>query len=114
MADASPTDTFRSLPLTPERDAEIRHRTKRQKQHGVPWDTRELKAMLRDMLEPAGDDDGEPDDAIDQQRRPRNAQQPLSTRPWNPSRPAKNKAQQWKPRGYGGPAVEFRATPWTG
>jgi hypothetical protein len=95
MADASPTDTFRGLPLTPEHDAEIRHRTKRQKHHGVPWDTRELKAMLRDMLEPAGDDDGEPGDAIDQQRRPRNAQRPLSTRPWNPSRPAKT-------------------TPWTG
>ena len=114
MADASPTSTFRGLPLAPEQDAEIRHRTKRQKQHGVPWDTPALKAMLRDMLAPPTADEGEPGDAVDKRRRPRNAQQPLSTRPWNPSRPAKRETQQWKPREYGGPGVESWATPWTG
>ena len=66
MADAIPQSTFRGLPLTPEQDAEVRHYIKRQKQHGVPWDSSELKAMLRDMLEPQGDDDGEPGETVDE------------------------------------------------
>jgi hypothetical protein len=66
MADSTPTSTFRGLPLTPEQDAEIRHYIKRQKQRGVPWDIPELEAMLHDMLEPPGDDDGEPDDTLDE------------------------------------------------
>lgn len=66
MVDASPTSTFRGLPLTPEQDSEVRHYIKRQKQHGVPWDTPELKAMLRDMLQPPGSDDGEPGETVDE------------------------------------------------
>jgi hypothetical protein len=52
MVDATPQNTFRGLPLTPEQDAEIRHYIKQKKQHGAPWDTPELAAMIGDMLEP--------------------------------------------------------------
>src|ERR1700737_2020546 len=58
MSDTTPQSTFRGLPLTPEQDAEVRHYIKRKKQHGAAWDTPELRAMLRDMLEPPGNDDG--------------------------------------------------------
>ncbi|MGN6319940.1 hypothetical protein [Trinickia sp.] len=57
MTDIDPERTFRGLPLTPEQDAEIRHYIKTRKQHGKPWDTPELEAMLRDMLEPPGDEE---------------------------------------------------------
>ncbi|MGN6666297.1 MAG: hypothetical protein ACTHKH_04905 [Trinickia sp.] len=57
MTDIDPERTFRGLPLTPEQDAEIRHYIKVRKQHGKPWDTPELAAMLRDMLEPPGEDE---------------------------------------------------------
>jgi hypothetical protein len=56
MSDLDPNRTFRGLPLTPEQDAEIRHYIKVRKQHGKPWDTPELAAMLRDMLEPPAED----------------------------------------------------------
>jgi hypothetical protein len=58
MADATPQSTFRGLPLTPEQDAEVRHYIKRKKQQGAAWDTPELAAILSDMLEPPGNDDG--------------------------------------------------------
>ncbi|MGF6758749.1 hypothetical protein [Paraburkholderia sp. GAS42] len=58
MTDATPQSTFRGLPLTPEQDAEVRHYIKKKEQHGAPWDTPELQAMLRDMLQPPNDDDG--------------------------------------------------------
>lgn len=65
MTDIDPERTFRGLPLSPEQDAEIRHYIKVRKQHGKPWDTPELAAMLRDMLEPPGeeeaDDNSDPD-----------------------------------------------------
>ncbi len=57
MTDIDPERTFRGLPLTPEQDAEIRHYIKVCKQHGKPWDTPELDAMLRDMLEPPSDEE---------------------------------------------------------
>jgi hypothetical protein len=57
MPDIDPGNTFRGLPLTVEQDAEIRHYIKKKKQHGEPWDTPELTAMLKDMLEPPSDDD---------------------------------------------------------
>lgn len=57
MPDIDPESTFRGLPLTAEQDAEIRHFIKKKTQHGEPWDTPELAAMLRDMLEPPYDDD---------------------------------------------------------
>ncbi len=61
MTDIDPERTFRGLPLSPEQDAEIRHYIKGCKQHGKPWDTPELAAMLRDMLEPPGEEDAEGD-----------------------------------------------------
>jgi len=57
MVDATPQNTFRGLPLSPEQDAEVRHYIKQKKQHGAPWDTPELAAMIGDMLEPPGEDD---------------------------------------------------------
>ncbi|NPT57797.1 hypothetical protein [Paraburkholderia elongata] len=66
MNDADPKSTFRGLPLTPEQDAEVRHYIKKQKQQGAKWDTPELAAMLRDMLEPPGDDDVESDPTFDE------------------------------------------------
>ena len=57
MPDIDPQTTFRGLPLTAEQDAEVRHYIKKKKQHGEPWDTPELAAMLQDMLEPPSDDD---------------------------------------------------------
>jgi hypothetical protein len=57
MPDIDPRSTFRGLPLTAEQDAEVRHYIKKKKQHGEPWDTTELAAMLKDMLEPPSDDD---------------------------------------------------------
>lgn len=66
MLDATPQSTFRGLPLTPEQDAEVRHYIKKKEQRGMPWDTPELAAMLRDMLEPPDDDDGGPGDTVDE------------------------------------------------
>ncbi|MGV2288097.1 hypothetical protein AAHK20_05225 [Trinickia sp. YCB016] len=68
MADATPQNTFRGLPLTPEQDAEVRHYIKKNKQRGMPWDTPELTAMLKDMLEPPRDEDGEPGATVDETR----------------------------------------------
>jgi hypothetical protein len=59
MPDLDPESTFRGLPLTAEQDAEVRHYIKKKKQHGEPWDTAELTAMLKDMLDPPNDDDNE-------------------------------------------------------
>lgn len=61
MTDIDPERTFRGLPLTPEQDAEVRHYIKVRKQHGKPWNTPELAAMLRDMLEPPSEDDADDD-----------------------------------------------------
>jgi hypothetical protein len=66
MTDATPQSTFRDLPLTPEQDAEVRHYIKKKEQHGAPWNTPELAAMLRDMLEPPSDDDGGLGSAVDE------------------------------------------------
>ncbi|VWD36692.1 hypothetical protein BLA39750_05066 [Burkholderia lata] len=59
MIDAGPQSTFRGLPLTVEQDAEVRHYIKDRTRRGLPWDTSELSAMLKDMLHPPGDGDGE-------------------------------------------------------
>lgn len=66
MADSTPQNTFRGLPLTSEQDAEVRHYIKKTKQRGKPWDTPELTAMLKDMLEPPRDEDGEAGAAVDE------------------------------------------------
>ncbi|HKT63588.1 hypothetical protein [Burkholderia sp. 22313] len=59
MADSAPQSTFRGLPLTAEQDAEVRHYIKDRTRRGLPWDTPELSAMLKDMLQPPADDDGD-------------------------------------------------------
>lgn len=61
MIDAGPQSTFRGLPLTVEQDAEVRHYIKDRTRRGLPWDTPELSAMLKDMLQPPGDGDGDGD-----------------------------------------------------
>jgi len=66
MTEIDPENTFRGLPLTPEQDAEIRHYIKLKKQHGEPWDTPELNAMLSDMLEPPSEDEEGLDDVVDE------------------------------------------------
>ncbi|WP_175843732.1 hypothetical protein [Burkholderia contaminans] len=59
MIDAGPKSTFRGLPLTVEQDAEVRHYIKDRTRRGLPWDTSELSALLKDMLHPPGDGDGD-------------------------------------------------------
>ncbi|MEZ0603931.1 hypothetical protein ACAX43_17490 [Paraburkholderia sp. IW21] len=66
MTNSDPKSTFRGLPLTPEQDAEVRHYIKKKEQHGAPWNTPELADMLRDMLEPPDNDDGELDATLDE------------------------------------------------
>ncbi|NIE56818.1 MULTISPECIES: hypothetical protein [unclassified Burkholderia] len=61
MIDAGPQSTFRGLPLTVEQDAEVRHYIKDRIRRGLPWDTSELSAMLKDMLHPPGDGDSDGD-----------------------------------------------------
>ncbi|MGH6627349.1 MAG: hypothetical protein ACRECD_12580 [Burkholderiaceae bacterium] len=68
MPDIDPQSTFRGLPLTAEQDAEVRHYIKKKKQHGEPWDTPELAAMLKDMLEPPNDDGEELDAPADEMK----------------------------------------------
>ncbi len=56
--------TFRGLPLTTEQEAEVRHYLNRQHRLGKPWNTSELRAMLKDMLlPPSSEDDGRSEDA---------------------------------------------------
>jgi hypothetical protein len=55
--------TFRGLPLTTEQEAEIRHYLKKQSRLGRPWDPRELREMLKDMLLPPRAEDESPSDA---------------------------------------------------
>ena len=52
MMEPEPADMFRSLPLTPEQDSEIRHYIHVRQRGGLPWDTPELHAMVADMLDP--------------------------------------------------------------
>ncbi len=57
MMASDPANTFRSLPLTPGQDSEIRHYIHVKQRSGLPWDTPELHAMLTDMLEPPQTDE---------------------------------------------------------
>ncbi|QBQ99302.1 hypothetical protein [Paraburkholderia pallida] len=68
MSDLGPENTFRGLPLTAEQDAEVRHYIKVQMQHHLPWDTPELRAMLRDMIQPPEVADEEDDADADEAR----------------------------------------------
>jgi hypothetical protein len=51
---ADPKNTFRGLPLAAEQDTEVRHWIKVRRRRGVPWDTPELSAMPKDMVQPPG------------------------------------------------------------
>ena len=66
MIEIDPQNTFHGLPLTAEQDAEVRHYIKKKTQHGEPWDTPELAAMLKDMLEPPGEEDEGPGTTTDE------------------------------------------------
>ena len=44
----------------------MRHYIKIQTQHGLPWDTSELSAMVKDMLQPPGDSNDEFDGPADE------------------------------------------------
>lgn len=66
MTNSDPQSTFRGLPLTAEQDAEVRHYIKLRTQRGLPWDTPELSAMLRDMLQPPADGNGDDGAAADE------------------------------------------------
>ena len=66
MPDTNVRRTFRGLPLTAAQDAEIRHYIKTKAQRHEPWDTPELKAMLKDMLTPPIDTQEESVEFLDQ------------------------------------------------
>lgn len=54
--------TFQGLPLIPEQQSEIRHYLNRKARLGQPWDTTELREMLKDMLLPPIAEDGDAGD----------------------------------------------------
>ena len=60
MEEIDPSRTFGGLPLTVEQDAAIRHYILQCLRNRRPIDTKELTAMLKDMLDPPAD--GEADD----------------------------------------------------
>lgn len=66
MTDTDPQSTFRGLPLTAEQDAEVRHYIRVRRRRGLPWDTPELAAMLKDMVRPASDDNDQFDAAAEE------------------------------------------------
>lgn len=57
MPEIDPNSTFGGLPLTAEQDEEIRRYIKQGKLLCTPLNVPELKAMLKDMLEPPSNDD---------------------------------------------------------
>ena len=60
--DLSPRDTWHSLPLSPAQNREVLNYIQRCERAGVAWDTRELHAMLDDMLSPPEVEDDSSDD----------------------------------------------------
>lgn len=66
MIDANPSNTFRHLPLSPEQDAEIRHYITKKEKRGEPWDTSELRMMLKDMLSPPPSDEEGPESTVEE------------------------------------------------
>ncbi|WP_321968045.1 hypothetical protein [Burkholderia cepacia] len=66
MTNSDPQSTFRGLPLTAEQDAEVKHYIKVRTRRGLPWDTPELRAMLKDMLLPPGDGNSDVDSVEDE------------------------------------------------
>lgn len=68
MTNSDPQNTFRGLPVTAEQDAEVRRYIKVHTQHDLLWDTPELSAMLRDMLQPPSYDNGDVGAAADEMK----------------------------------------------
>ncbi|OFT84357.1 hypothetical protein [Burkholderia sp. HMSC10F09] len=66
MIDANPSNPFRHLPLSPEQDAEIRHYIAKKEKRGEPWDTSELRMMLKDMLSPPPSDEEGPESTVEE------------------------------------------------
>lgn len=58
MHSNEPETSFQGLPLSTEQEAEIQHYIRQRKRRGLDPDAAELRAMLKDMLHPPGDDDG--------------------------------------------------------
>jgi hypothetical protein len=52
MDEPIPGSTFRGLPLTPDQLREVEHYIHARQRLGAAWDTPELHAMLKDMLNP--------------------------------------------------------------
>jgi len=52
MKDNGPEFSFRGLPLSAEQESEIQHYIHLRKRRGLAPDAEELRAMVRDMLEP--------------------------------------------------------------
>lgn len=57
MNDLGPESSFRGLPLSAEQEAEIQHYIHQRRRRGLGPDAAELRAMLKDMLEPPVDDE---------------------------------------------------------
>ncbi len=86
MIAPDPESTFRGLPLTPEQNAEVMHYIKVRTQRGLPWDTPELEAMIRDMMLPPGTKHGPSP----------NARCRRSKTKWIRSRRARSGERRWK------------------
>ena len=56
MTDSGPEFSFRGLPLSAEQESEIQHYIHQRLRRGLQPDPTELRAMLRDMLEPPFDE----------------------------------------------------------
>jgi len=60
LNEPNPGTAFRGLPLSVQQEREITHFIEAHQRAGTPWDTPELAALIRDMLNPPelGDEDG--------------------------------------------------------
>jgi hypothetical protein len=52
MIESQPGTTFRGLPLSVQQEREISHFIEARQRAGQAWDTPELAALIRDMLDP--------------------------------------------------------------
>lgn len=60
LTEPNPGTAFRGLPLSVQQEREITHFIEARQRAGQAWDTPELAALIRDMLDPPelGDEDG--------------------------------------------------------
>ena len=60
LNEPNPGTAFRGLPLSVQQEREIAHFIEARQRAGQEWDTPELAALIRDMLDPPelGEDDG--------------------------------------------------------